>query len=103
MVTSDRNRAGPTFVLLVTVCILAFSLPSYAQGGGTVAVPVVWVLSTGGTIAGRGASSTSLSDYKSGALLGDELVKSVPEIKQYANVKVEQLFNVSSSDLTLGN
>ena len=67
------------------------------------ALPLVWVLSTGGTIAGRGASSTSLSDYKSGAFLGEELVKAVPEIKQYANVKVQQVFNVSSQDLTLDN
>jgi L-asparaginase len=61
------------------------------------------VISTGGTIAGRGASSTSLSEYKSGALLGEELVTSVPEIKQYAQVKVEQLFNVGSQDLTVAD
>jgi len=47
-------------------------------------LPVVWVLSTGGTIAGRGEASTSLSTYKPGSILGEELVKSVPEIKQHA-------------------
>jgi L-asparaginase len=36
-------------------------------------------------------------------MAGEELVKAVPEIKQYADVRVEQLFNVSSSDLTLAN
>ena len=61
------------------------------------------MIATGGTIAGRGASSTSLSNYEPGALLGEELVRAVPEIKQYADVRVEQLFNVNSSDLTVAN
>jgi L-asparaginase len=66
-------------------------------------LPLVWVLSTGGTISGKGASSTSLTEYKSGSLLGEELVKAVPEIQQYANVKVEQIVNVSSADITIDN
>jgi L-asparaginase type II len=44
-----------------------------------------------------------VSEYKPGTLLGEELVKSVPEIKQHADVRVEQLFNVASNDLTLDN
>lgn len=63
-------------------------------------LPVVWVLSTGGTIAGKGDSSMSLSEYKGGMLLGEELVTAVPEIKQYANVTVEQVTNVGSQDIT---
>ncbi len=73
-----------------------------AQGIRTQPLPLVWVLATGGTIAGRGAS-TGVSDYKSGALAAEELVKAVPEITQVAEVKVEQLFNVASGDLTLDN
>jgi len=90
----------------VAVTVLGCSFtgigPSWAQEKPK-ALPLVWVLSTGGTIAGRGASSTSLSEYKSGTLLGEELVRSVPEIKQYANVNVEQIINVGSSDITLEN
>ena len=66
-------------------------------------LPLVWVLSTGGTISGKGSSPTDLSNYKSGSLLGEELVASVPQIAQVANVKVEQIVNVSSADLTLDN
>ena len=66
-------------------------------------LPMVWVLSTGGTIAGQGSSSTDLSNYKSGSLLGEDLLKAVPEIKRVANVRVEQIANVSSSDITIGN
>lgn len=103
MIRSYRNRRATFFVLFITAYSLARAVGFSAQGSPPVDLPLVWVLSTGGTIAGQGASSMSLSEYKSGSLLGEELVKSVPEIRQYANVKVEQLFNVSSSDLTLAN
>lgn len=63
-------------------------------------LPLVVVLSTGGTIAGRGGSSTSLSEYKAGEILGAQLVEAVPEIKQYANVRVEQIVNIGSTNLT---
>ena len=103
MIKACRNLDAITLIVLVIVYSLPGAAGVWAQGARVGEVPLVWVLSTGGTIAGQGASSTSLSEYKSGALMGEELVKSVPEIKQYANVRVEQLFNVSSSDLTLGN
>ena len=63
----------------------------------------VWGLSTGGTISGQGATSTSLAEYKSGALLGEQLVAGVPDIRQVASVKVEQIVNVSSTDITIAN
>ena len=72
-----------------------------AQDGRAKELPLVWVLSTGGTIAGKGASATDLSNYKSGALLGEEIVNAVPAVKQFANVKVEQIVNVASQDMTL--
>ena len=79
----------------VAVC----AAPCAAQGPPK-PLPVVWVLSTGGTISGRGASPTSLAEYKAGALLGEELVRAVPEIQQVATVKVEQIANVSSTAIT---
>jgi L-asparaginase len=84
---------------------LAFSLAGITAGRGQEAknLPLVWVLSTGGTIAGAGASSTNLAEYKGGTILGEQLVKAVPEIQQYANVKVEQIVNVGSPNITLGN
>jgi hypothetical protein len=59
--------------------------------------------SDGGTISGKGASSTSLAEYKSGAILGEELVAAVPEIKDVAEVRVEQIANVSSTDITVAH
>ena len=63
------------------------------------AKPVVYVLSTGGTISGRGDSSTNLTDYRSGSVTGAQLVAGVPEIAAIADVKVEQIANVSSTDI----
>src|SRR5438094_5247229 len=87
--------------------MLALSLAGISPGGsqeaGNNGLPLVWVLSTGGTIAGTGASSTNVSEYKGGTILGEELVRAVPEIKQYANVKVEQIVNVGSPNITLEN
>ena len=67
------------------------------------AKPIVYVLSTGGTIAGAGSSSTDLSNYKPGSILGEQLVKAVPQISQIADVRVEQIVNVNSSDITIEN
>lgn len=99
---SFKSRRAPAVVALLA---FAFTGPAVgsAQKARSKELPLVWVLSTGGTIAGRGASSTSLTEYKAGSLLGEELVSAVPEIKQFANVRVEQIINVGSPDITLHN
>ena len=66
-------------------------------------LPTVWVLATGGTIAGQGSSATDLSNYQPGSILGEQLVKAVPQIATIANIRVEQIANVNSSDLTLAH
>ena len=85
-------------LVAVLVTFAMGSLPSAQQ-----ARPIVYVLSTGGTIAGSGSSSTDLSNYKPGAILGEQLVKAVPQIAQIADVRVEQIVNVNSSDITIDN
>jgi L-asparaginase len=86
-------------ILAVTVFALFVTTGALAQP----TKPIVYVLSTGGTIAGSGSSSTDLSNYKPGAILGEQLVKAVPQIAQLADVRVEQIVNVNSSDITLGD
>jgi L-asparaginase len=85
------------------LALVAAAAPCAAQAVPRNELPLVWVLSTGGTIAGKGSSATDLSNYKSGSLLGEEIVNAVPHIKELANVRVEQIVNVSSSDITLQN
>lgn len=58
------------------------------------------IIATGGTIAGAGTSSTMTTGYQPGALSIDELLKEVPDLANVANIKVEQLFNIDSVDMT---
>ena len=95
-----RSRAAATsLMLLATVASAAGQ--SRPPAATTTARPTVWVLSTGGTIAGTGSSPTDLSNYRAGTVLGQALIDAVPQIKQLADVKVEQIANVNSSDITL--
>src|SRR5262245_44523663 len=101
---SPAARPPAPSILMQLIAVIALLSSALAQAAPDQSnLPLVWVLSTGGTIAGKGASSTSLADYKAGSLSGDDLVKAVPEIRQHANVKVEQIVNVSSSDITIEN
>lgn len=66
-------------------------------------LPRVWLLSTGGTIAGQGASSTDLTNYGPGSLSGADLVRAVPEIAAIADIRAEQIANVGSADITVAH
>ena len=90
-----RHRAALALIAAGLTCPVF----GWVQESHNKELPLVWVLSTGGTIAGRGASSTSLTEYKSGSILGEELVSAVPEINQFAQVKVTQIVNVGSPDI----
>ena len=88
--------------LALLLCLVGAG-PCFAQQERGKALPRVWVLATGGTIAGTGASSTDLSNYRSGTVLGEDLVRAVPEIRKHADVRVEQIVNIASYDMTLDN
>ena len=84
----------------------AWAAPAAAQTA-KVDLPRVAILATGGTIASRGSSSLSLTDYGVGSghkPVGVEvLVDAVPEIKNFAQISGEQVFNVGSSKLSIDN
>jgi len=63
-------------------------------------LPRVVVLATGGTIAGQGGSTMSLSEYTAGSLAGAQLIAAVPELSQFARVSAEQITNIGSSNMT---
>jgi L-asparaginase/Glu-tRNA(Gln) amidotransferase subunit D len=52
----------------------ACNFSCWAQQTSNKELPLVWVLSTGGTIAGTGASSTNVAEYRGGTILGEDLV-----------------------------
>ncbi len=62
--------------------------------------PHIIVLATGGTIAGRAASSSDVTGYQSGVIGVDTLLNAVPKIQDAADVKGEQLSNIDSKDMT---
>ena len=57
------------------------------------------ILATGGTIAGAGEQGKDIG-YKSGALEAQTLIDAVPELKNMANIRVEQVCNINSDDIT---
>jgi L-asparaginase len=61
--------------------------------------PNVVILATGGTIAGAAATGAQ-AGYTSGQVTIDAMVNAVPEVKNLANIKGEQISNVGSQDMS---
>ncbi len=66
--------------------------------GAALALPNITILATGGTIAGGGDSATK-SNYTVGKVGVENLVNAVPQLKDIANVKGEQVVNIGSQDV----
>lgn len=85
-----------TFKTLSTfVFILVFTCALYAQGAKK---PRIVIVATGGTIAGSAASATD-AGYQSGAVGVDILISAVPQLKEIADVKGEQVASIGSQDM----
>jgi len=67
---------------------------------GQTKLPNIVILATGGTIAGAGVSATG-SAYTSGQVKIDAMIDAVPNIRQLANLKGEQVANVGSQDMSV--
>src|SRR6202521_1152946 len=76
------------------VCLLLLTMSRYAVAQK---LPTVTVLSTGGTIASK---HDPLKGGYLPALSGEDVVAAVPAIKKIAQIQVEQISNISSSDMT---
>lgn len=66
--------------------------------GAAFALPNITILATGGTIAGGGDSATK-SNYTAGKVGVENLVDAVPQLKDIAVVKGEQVVNIGSQDM----
>lgn len=62
------------------------------------AKPTIYILATGGTIAGAGDSALSGS-YTSGTVTVDKLIAAVPQINEIATIKGEQISNIGSQEM----
>lgn len=79
--------------IIVMLLALFVSTSMYAQKK-----PTVYILATGGTIAGQGTTSTA-SGYKAGVITVDQLLSAVPGLNEVANIKAEQVANIGSQDM----
>jgi L-asparaginase len=57
------------------------------------------ILATGGTIAGAGEQGKDIG-YKSGSIKAQTLIDAIPDLKNVANICVEQFCNINSDDIT---
>jgi len=76
-------------ILLLVTCTI------YAQGAKK---PKIVIVATGGTIAGSAGSATE-AGYQSGAVGVDILIQAVPQLKEIADVKGEQVASIGSQDM----
>src|SRR5688572_1557429 len=83
------------FRSVLLLLFLSVSLFGYGQAKKNIVV-----LATGGTIAGAGVSSTG-SAYTSGQVKIDAMIDAVPNIRNLANLKGEQVANVGSQDMSV--
>ena len=59
----------------------------------------IMILATGGTIAGSGENGKT-TGYNSGVIEAKELICAIPQLSELANIKVNQICNVNSDDIT---
>ncbi len=87
------------FCTLKLVAVLASSLlisvAALAQGK-----PNVVILATGGTIAGAGADAASSATYQAAKVPVDKLIAGIPDLKNVAEVRGEQVFQIASESFT---
>ena len=74
-------------MMLVAVAMMAQELPK------------VYILATGGTIAGSGSSATK-SNYSAGQVAIGTLLDAVPAINDVAYIEGEQVVNIGSQDMS---
>lgn len=79
-------------------CLIILALFSSLLIANAQNKPTVYILATGGTIAGQGSSEVT-AGYKAGAITVDQLLSAVPSIKDIANIKAEQVANIGSQDM----
>ncbi len=67
---------------------------------GKNALPVVSILATGGTVAGKAARPGSATEYRPGEISGEALLASIPGLDRIARIRCRQVANIGSEDMT---
>ena len=80
----------------VVAALLLVATAGFAQAKE---LPKVYILATGGTIAGSGSSATN-SNYTAGQVAIGTLIDAVPAMKEIADIEGEQVVNIGSQDMS---
>ena len=80
-------------LILLAILVMLGSMSAAAK-------PNVYILATGGTIAGQGVSSTQ-TNYHAGGVAIQTLIDAVPAMTNIANITGEQVVNIGSQDMTV--
>src|SRR5215471_2648829 len=91
----SRRSFAPLIVTLVSTIAFAHIIEVHPHAQ---ALPTIYVLATGGTIAGAAGSNVQ-AGYSSGQVGVDQLIAAVPEAKKLATLKGEQISNIGSQDM----
>ncbi len=86
---------------LVVGILLTFQVQAQPKNAvKTSTQPRVIILATGGTIAGAGESSTKAA-YTAGQIGVENLVNAVPQMRDFAQIKGEQIAQIGSQDMNI--
>ncbi|KIG10509.1 asparaginase [Caballeronia concitans] len=66
----------------------------------TDSLPLIAVLATGGTIAGRAGDAASTAGYKAGVVGVNDLLDAVPALGNVARIHAEQIASIDSKDMS---
>lgn len=86
---------GALFRLALAALAMGFTRPATAQTD-SLPRPRILVIATGGTIAGVQDAPGTIGRYRSGTLTAEQILASVPQVAQFAQVETQQFSNVPS-------
>jgi len=92
------QRCARSLVLTLLLGTAGAFSPAAAQERSPAPLPTIVVLATGGTIAGAAATDVQ-AGYTSGQVGVDQLLAAVPQAKQLATLRGEQVANIGSQDM----
>ena len=94
------TRLSPRHCWRVLLAVLAVLAVAFLQPGWAQTRPQVVILATGGTIAGAGATAANSATYQAATVPVDKLIAGIPELKDVATVRGEQVFQIASESFT---
>jgi glutamin-(asparagin-)ase len=95
-----RHNLHHSLIVLCALFVSAACAQQAAAPATAAKLANVVILATGGTIAGAGASAAASATYQGAKVPVDKLVAGVPELKDIANVRGEQVFQIASESFT---